>query len=177
MNKKSNKSHVSDTPPPREVTQTQSTAPVAPPPTSQEIAISPTRLTTTAVVALSVEKATTEYTWPDSLLDVDMTSGDEPAHTTLLPDKSITTHPAVQQALTSLALGRTVDQDRDDIMASVPLPIISEPLLPSLIPLNEEESILFSHIKLLQGAALIAAAGITADDLPVAPPTKTNKGK
>jgi len=171
------KSHVSDTPPPEEVARTQDTAPAAPLPTSQEITISPTKLTMAAVTALSVERATTEYTWPDSLLDIDMTSGDEPARTTLLPDKSVAAHPAVQRALTSLALGRTVSQDGDDIMAGVPLPVISEPLLPSLVPLNEEESILFSHIKPLQGAALIAAAGITADDLPMVPPKKANKGK
>lgn len=130
-----------------------------------------------AVVALSTEKATTEYTWPNSLLDVDMMSGDEPAHTTLLPDKDIATHPAIQRALTSLALGRTTEQDRDDIMAGAPLPIISKPMLPSLVPLDEEESLLFSRIRPLQGAALIAAAGVTADDLPTPPPKKKNKGK
>lgn len=46
-----------------------------------------------------------EYTWPESLLDIDMTSGDEPEHTMLLPDKDITAHPEVQHALTSLVLG------------------------------------------------------------------------
>lgn len=148
----------------------------APQPPSQELPISPTKLTVAAVTALSKDKQTTEYTWPDSLLDVDMTSRDEPAHTTLLPDKAVAKHPAVQCALTSLALGRTIEQDRDDIMTGVQLPIISEPLLPSLVPLNEEESLLFSHVKPLQGDALIAAAGITADDLPATVP-KPSKGK
>jgi len=170
------KSHVSDTPPPKELVQTQSTAPVAPQPASQELPVSPTKLTAAAMATHSDGHPTTEYAWPDSLLDVDMTSGDEPTHTTLLPDKDITNHPAVRRALTSLALGRMVDQDKDDIMASVPLPIISEPLLPSLIPLNEEESLLFSNIKPLQGRALIAAVGITADDLPPVAP-RNDKGK
>jgi len=102
-----------------------------------------------------------------------MTSGDEPDRTTLLPDKVITRHPEVQHALTSLALGRSVEQDRDNILTGVPLPIISEPLLPSLIPLNEEESLLFSHIRPLQGDALVRAAGITAEDVaPVAGPSR-----
>jgi len=170
------RSHISDTPPPAEAAQSQSTVLAAPQPASQEIPISPTRLTVAAVTSMHSDKPATEYTWPDSLLDVDMTSGDEPAHTTLLPDKAAASHPAVRRALTSLALGRTIEQDRDDIMAGVPLPIVSAPLLPSLVPLNEEEQILFGHIKPLQGDALIAAAGITAEDLPAVVP-KTHKGK
>ena len=121
------------------------------------------------------DKQTTEYTWPASLLDVEMTSGSEPDHTTLLPDRDISKHPAVQRALTSLALGRTVEQDRDDIMADVPLPIISAPLLPSLVPLDEEESLLFSRIRPLQGAALVKAAGITAEDVGGSPKRKGKK--
>ena len=127
---------------------------------------------------------TTEYTWPNSSQDVDMTSGDEPIHTTLFPpketgkvlplatpavpphDRNIAQHLAVQKALTSLALNWSMEQDRDDILAGISLPIISEPLLPSLIPINEEESLLFSHIRPLQGAALVKAAGITEDDVP-----------
>jgi len=170
------KSHVSDTPPPAEATQTQSTAPIIPHPASQELPISPTKLTTTAVETHNASKPTTEYTWPDSLMDMDITSGDEPAHTTLLPDRHIARHPEVQRVLTSLALGRTAEQDRDDIMAGVQLPIISNPLLPLLVPLNEEESLLFSHIKPLQGDALVAAAGITTDNLLTKPP-KPDKGK
>jgi len=108
-------------------------------------------------------------------MDVEMTSGSEPEHTTLLPDKDMSNHPAVQRALTSLALGRTVEQDKDDIMAGVPLPVISAPLLPSLVPLNEEESILFSSIKPLQGAALVKVAGITAEDVGVQPERKSKK--
>jgi len=170
------RSHISDMPPPAEPMRTQDTAPVSPKPASQEIPIAPPKLTYAAVVTLNNDKQTTEYMWPDSLLDIDMTSGDEPARTTLLPDRDVARHPAVQRALTSLALGRTVEQDRDDIMAGMQLPVISNPLLPSLVPLNEEESLLFSRIKPLQGDALVAAAGITADDLP-APAPRPDKGK
>jgi len=94
-----------------------------------------------------------------------MTSSSELEHTTLLPDRDVDKHPAVQKALTSLALGRTIEQNKEDIMMGNPLPIISAPLLPSLVPLDEEESLLFSNIKPLQGAALIKAAGITRDDV------------
>jgi len=149
---------------------------MSPRPASQEIPVNPPKMSYAAAVALSENKPTTEYMWPDSLLDIDTTSGDEPTCTTLLPDKHVTKHPAVQRAMTSLALGRTIEQDKNDIMAGVQLPIISNPLLPSLIPLNEEESLLFSHIKPLQGDALIAAAGITAEDLP-APTPRPDKGK
>jgi len=127
------------------------------------------------VISHHGDKQTTEYTWPDSLLDIEMTSGSEPDRTTLLPDKDMSKHPVVQQALTSLALGRTVEQDKEDIMAGVPLPIISEPLLPSLVPLNEEESLLFSSIRPLQGAALVKMAGITAEDVGGLPRKKERK--
>jgi len=60
-------------------------------------------------------------------------------------------------------------------MTGIELLIISAPLLPSLVPLNEEESLLFSHIKPLQGAALIKAVGITTADLGAA--KKREKGK
>ena len=143
-----------------------------PQPLSQEIPISPTKIANVVVPSQPDDKQTTEYTWPDSLLDVEMTSGSEPEHTTLLPDKDMSKHPAVQAALTSLALGRTVEQDGNDIMAGVPLPIISAPFLPSLVPENEEESILFSNIRPLQGAALVRAAGITADDVRISPKRK-----
>ena len=134
------RSHVSGTPPPiDDPTQSAATAnPLSPPrPLSQEIPISPTKVADIAASSQIDEKQTMEYTWPDSLMDVDMTSGSEPEHTTLLPDKGAHEHPAVQHALTSLVLGRTVEEDRDDIMAGVQLPIISAPLLPSLVPLNE----------------------------------------
>jgi len=170
------RSHVSDTLPPAEAAPTQSTAPIAPQVASQELPISPTKKDTTASGAPSEGKLSTEYTWLDSFMDVELTSGNEPTYTTLLPDRHIADHPEVQRALTSLALGRTDEQDRDDIMASVQLPIISNPMLPSLVPLNEEESLLFSHIRPLQGAALIAAMGITADDIRTEPP-RADKGK
>ena len=179
------KSHVSDTPPPAAAALSQDTigadTTMRSPPRlpSQEIPISPTKavtvLTEAAIVgSQSGEKQTTEYTWPDSFMDVELTSGYEPDHTTLLPDRAIHEHPEVQRALTSLALNRTVEEDRDDIMAGIPLPIITAPLLPSLIPIDEEESLLFANIKPLQGAALVRVAGITAGDLGETP---KNKGK
>jgi len=173
------RSHISDTPPRAEALLSQDTtrpalqSPLRP--VSQEIPISPSKVASVAIISQHDDKQTTEYTWPESLLDVEMTSGSEPDHTTLLPDKDISKHPAVQKALTSLALGRTVEQDRDDIMAGVPLPTISAPLLPSLIPLNEEESLLFSNIRPLQGAALVKAAGITAEDVGGLPKRKGKK--
>jgi len=113
------KSHISGMPPPAEAAPMQSTVLAAPQQLSQEIPISPTKVVTSPLRAMEEDKQATEYTWPDSLLDVDMTSGDEPAHTTLLPDKHVTSHPEVQRALTSLALRRTIEQDRDDIMTGV----------------------------------------------------------
>ena len=182
-------SHVSDTPPQAEAPLSQNVPepPLRPQdtakptlqsplqPLSQEIPISPTKAISIAVASPHSIERTSEYTWPASLMDVEMTSGSEPDHTTLLPDKDMSKHPAVQRALTSLALGRTVEQDKADILAGVPLPTISAPLLPSLVPLNEEESILFSSIRPLQGAALVKAAGITAEDVGGLPKTKRKK--
>ena len=173
------RSHISDTPLQAVTSLSQDTAkptlqsPLRP--LSQEIPISPTKAAKYAVASQHSDKPTTEYTWPASLMDVEMTSGSEPDHTTLLPDKDVSKHPAVRQALTSLALGRTVEQDQVDIMAGIPLPIISAPLLPSLVPLDEEESILFSSIKPLQGTALVKAAGITAEDVGDLPKTKKKR--
>jgi len=172
------RSHISDTPPPVVAPISQDTAkptlqsPLQP--LSQEIPVSPSKVAVVAVASQRSDKHTTEYSWPESLMDVEMTSGSEPDHTTLLPDKDMSKHPAVQRALTSLALGRTIEQDRDDIMAGVLLPTISLPLLPSLVPLDEEESILFSNVRPLQGAALVRAAGITAEDVG-APSNKKGK--
>jgi len=173
------RSHISDTPPQAVALLSQDTArpalhtPLQP--LSQEIPISPAKAAVISVASPPSAKQTTEYTWPASLMDVEMTSGSEPDHTTLLPDKDMSKHPVVQRALTSLALSRTVEQDRDDIMAGVPLPVISAPLLPLLIPLDEEESILFSSIRPLQGAALVKAAGITAEDVGDLPKKKGKK--
>ena len=163
------RSHISDTPPLERTALSQSTAKAAlrspARPLSQEIPISPTKAVHITTPSQPEDKQTTEYTWPESLQDVEMTSGDEPNHTTLLPDKHAHKHPKVQQALTSLALGRAIEEEKNDIMAGVPLPIISDPMLPSLVPMNKEESLLFSNIRPLQGAALVRAAGITAEDL------------
>jgi len=54
-------------------------------------------------------------------------------------------------------------------MTGKQLPIISNPLLPLLVPLNEEESLLFLNIKPLQGATLVKATGITKSDLGMVP--------
>jgi len=169
--------HVSDTPPPVGNILTQSTEIPGPAPAAQlQSERVPAATLAPQNLAQDEEKATTEYTWPDSAEDVDMVSGEEPRHTTLLPDRNVTKNPAVQRALTSLALGRMMEQDQNDILIGVPLPIISEPMLPSLIPINEEELLLFSSIKPLQGDALVRAAGITKDDLPPMP-SKKGKGK
>jgi len=181
-----NNTHVSDTLPPEQLpTQSteKATQPVKAPLTYAQAAAAPMLPNKSPRATQDTDKPMTKYTWLNSNEDVDMTSGDEPICTTLLPprnsgaaiptstpaahpsNENITQHPAVQRAMTSLALGRTVEQDRDDVLAGIPLPIISEPLLPSLIPINEEESLLFSLIKPLQGDALIRAAGITADNV------------
>jgi len=167
-------SHVSGTPPPAE--NTAMSSPQSPPqPLSQEIPISPTKAVVVAAGSQVDDKTTTEYMWPDVLMDVEITSGYEPEHTTLLPDREIHNHPQVQRALTSLALNRTIEEDRDNIMAGNPLPIISAPLLPSLVPMNKEESLLFSNIRPLQGAALVKAAGVSASDLGMLPKGKGKK--
>ena len=162
-------SHISDMLPPAEEAPSQNAAMMTPKPSpkpcSQEIPISPVKMVAETTRSQADDKQTTEYTWPDSLMDVEMTSGSEPEHTTLLPDKALNEHLEVKRALTSLALGRTIEQDRDDIMAGAQLPVITAPLLPSLVPLNEEESLLLSNVKPLQGAALVRAAGISKSDL------------
>jgi len=165
--------HISDTSLPTDAHPTQSTVVPKPVPTIHlQGAEAPTTAIAPQVIMQAEDKATTEYTWPNSTEDVDMTSGDEPLHTMLLPDKDITQNPAVLKAMTSLALGRTVEQDRDDIMVGTSLPIISALLLLSLIPINKEKSLLFSSIKPLQGDALIRAAGIMKDNLPPGPSKK-----
>jgi len=54
-----------------------------------------------------------------------------------------------------------------DIEAGVPLPILSTPLLrnPLLVDATEEDILLFSHIKPLQGAALARVAGVLPEEL------------
>jgi len=100
--------HISDTPPPVDIPSQSNTETAPQPqsqPLSQEIPIDPAKATDNAAQSQTEEKQTTEYTWPDSLMDIDMTSGSEPEHTTLLPDKDVREHPEVRRALTSLALG------------------------------------------------------------------------
>jgi len=178
--------HISDTPPhalaPTQETEETTRPADVPMVYAHAVPLPASPVNFPGAVKASEENAM-EYTWPRSSQDVDMTSGDEPLHTTLLPPKepgvpptttpvapppseSMTRHPAIMRAVTSIVLGHSIEPDKEDIFAGVPLPIISEPLLPSIILINEEESLLFSHIKPLQGEALIRAAGITKDDLP-----------
>ena len=74
---------------------------------------------------------------------------------------------AVNRALSSMAMGRTLAEDLMDIEAGIPLPQLSTPLLrnPLLTNATEEELLLFSHIKPLQGAALARAAGVLLEEL------------
>jgi len=74
---------------------------------------------------------------------------------------------AAGRALSSMALGRTLAEDLMDIEAGVPLPTLANPILrnPLLENADEIDTILFSHIKPLQGAALIRAAGVLPEEL------------
>ena len=71
------------------------------------------------------------------------------------------------RALSSMALGRTLAEDLMDIEAGIPLPTLASPMLrnPLLEDADEIDAILFSHIKPLQGAALIRAAGVLPEEL------------
>jgi len=129
------------------------------------------------------------YTWPDSLLDVAL----EPAPSalpapqqpapTVAPEESTEplffspSPPAVlapvpkdslaNRALSSMAMGRTLAEDLMDIEAGVPLPSLAAPVLRNPLVGNGDEidDILFSHIKPLQGDALIRAAGVLPSEL------------
>jgi len=92
-----------------------------------------------------------------------------PAQATLAP---IPIDSAANQALTSLAMGRTLAEDLMDIEAGVSLPYVANPVLrnPLLEDADEIDSILFSHIKPLQGSALIRAAGVLPEELLSRPP-------
>jgi len=133
------------------------------------------------------------YTWPDSLLDVVLepvplaappaTSPSqqpipaavaeapaEPLFFSPLPPAGIAPLPltsATNWALSSMALGRTLAEDLMDLEAGVPLPSLPALVLrnPLLVDATEEDILLFSHIKPLQGAALARVAGVLPEDL------------
>jgi len=66
-----------------------------------------------------------------------------------------------------MAIGRTLADDLMDIEAGVPLPYMENPVLrnPLLDGADEVDSLLFSHIKPLQGDTLIRAAGVLPEEL------------
>ena len=87
-----------------------------------------------------------------------------PAPATLAP---IPMDSAASHALSSMAMGRTLAEDLMDIEAGVPLPYMKSPVLrnPLVGGSDEIDDILFSHIKPLQGDALIRAAGVLPEEL------------
>jgi len=74
---------------------------------------------------------------------------------------------AANQALSSMAMGRTLAEDLMDIEAGVPLPSLDAPVLRNPLVGNGDEidDILFAHIRPLQGDALIRAAGVLPSEL------------
>jgi len=74
---------------------------------------------------------------------------------------------AAKRALSSMAMGRTLAEDLMDIEAGVPLPTLENPILrnPLLEGGDEDDAILFGHIKPLQGDRLIRMAGVLPEDL------------
>jgi len=135
------------------------------------------------------------YTWPDSLLDVapgpaPPTPPAPPAAPTprlpvpgttaeasseplffspspLAAEAPLPVTSAANRALSSLAMGRTLAEDLMDLEAGIPLPGLSAPILrnPLLTDATEEDILLFSHIKPLQGAALARVAGVLPEEL------------
>jgi len=130
------------------------------------------------------------YTWPDSLLDVALepvpptapTSPQQPppAAVAAAPSEPLFFSPsppaalapipadsAAKRALSSMAMGRTLAEDLMDIEAGVPLPSLVDPVLRNPLVGNGDEidDILFSHIRPLQGDALIRAAGVLPEEL------------
>jgi len=122
------------------------------------------------------------YTWPDSLLDVALepAPADAPAAAPEAPSDPLFFSPSplaalapipvdsmANQALSSMAMGRTLAEDLMDIEAGIPLPSLVAPVLPNPLVGNGDEidDILFSHIRPLQGDALIRAAGVLPEEL------------
>ena len=92
-----------------------------------------------------------------------------PARAALAP---IPIDSAAGRALSSMAMGCTLAEDLMDIEAGVSLPYMANPVLrnPLLEDADEIDSILFSHIRPLQGDALIRAAGVLPEELLPRPP-------
>jgi len=129
------------------------------------------------------------YTWPDSLLDVALepvpsavpaprqptpavapVESTEPLFFSPSPPAVLAPVPRdslANRALSSMAMGRTLAEDLMDIEAGVPLPSLEAPVLRNPLVGNGDEidDILFSHIKPLQGDALIRAAGVLPSEL------------
>jgi len=74
---------------------------------------------------------------------------------------------AANRALSSMALGRTLAEDLMDIEAGISLPALKNPILrnPLLEDGDEDDAILFGHIKPLQGDRLIRVAGVLPEEL------------
>jgi len=122
------------------------------------------------------------YTWPDSVLDVALepAPATAPAAIPRAPSGPLFLSPSppaalvpipvdsmARQALSSMAMGRTLAEDLMDIEAGIPLPSLLNPVLRNPLVGNGDEidDILFSHIKPLQGDALIRAAGVLPEEL------------
>jgi len=122
------------------------------------------------------------YMWPDSLLDIAPEPAppaapaaipeapSEPLFLSPLPPADVAPVPIdslANRALSSMAVGRTLAEDLMDIEAGVPLPSLMNPVLPNPLIGNGDEidDILFSHIRPLQGDALIRAAGVLPEEL------------
>ena len=74
---------------------------------------------------------------------------------------------AANRALSSMAMGRTLAEDLMDIDAGVSLPYMVNPILrnPLLEGGDEDDAILFGHIRPLQGDDLIRASGVLPEEL------------
>jgi len=81
---------------------------------------------------------------------------------------------AANCALSSMAMGRTLAEDLMDIEVGVPLPSLVNPVLRNPLVGNGDETddLLFSHVRPLQGDALIRAAGVLPEELLPGPPAK-----
>jgi len=87
--------------------------------------------------------------------------------TPLIAPAPIPATSAAKRALSSMAMGRTLAEDLMDIEAGVPLPALESPILrnPLLEGGDEDDAILFGHIKPLQGDRLIRVAGVLPEEM------------
>lgn len=70
---------------------------------SVEIPISPSKAPPEQPMLQDEDKQTTEYTWPESLMDVDVSPVKEPPHTTLILDNQTDGVPMSEQTPAPLA--------------------------------------------------------------------------